>query len=50
MPVSVYEALMDEMDDLRVELTVRERLLSFDRTKAISHEEMLQRFSDEDAD
>jgi len=49
MPVSVYEALMDELDDLRIELTARERLLSFDRTKAISHEEMLQRFADENA-
>ena len=49
MPVSIYEALMDELDDLRVELTACERLQSFDRTKAISHEEMKQRFADEDA-
>lgn len=48
MPVSVYEALMDELDDLQVELLARDRLQSFDRAKAISHEEMLQRFSDGD--
>ena len=48
MPVSVYEALMDELDDLRVQLTARERLRSFDASRAVSHEEMLKRFSDED--
>lgn len=48
MPVSVYEAMMDEMDDLHIQLTARNRLQSFDRSKAISHEEMLRRFSDED--
>ena len=49
MPVSVYEELMDELDDLRVELTARDRLQSFDRERAISHEEMMQRFSKGDA-
>lgn len=47
MPVGVYEALMDELDDLRIEMTVRDRLASFDRGKAVSHEEMLERFGDE---
>jgi antitoxin StbD len=49
MPVSVYEALMDELDELHVELMARDRVLSFDREKAISHEEMMQRFSDGDS-
>ena len=48
MPVSVYEAIMDELDDLHVQLMARDRLQSFDPAKAISHEEMLKRFADED--
>lgn len=48
MPVSVYEAMMDELDELHIQLTARDRLRSFDRTKAISHDEMLRRFSRED--
>jgi antitoxin StbD len=48
MPVSVYEAMMDELDDLHIQLTARDRLRSFDRSKAISHEEMLKRFVNED--
>jgi len=48
MPVSVYESIMDELDDLHIQLTARDRLLSFDRSMAISHEEMLKRFADED--
>jgi antitoxin StbD len=46
MPVSVYEELMDELDDLQIELMGRDRLCSFDSKKAISHEEMVKRFSD----
>lgn len=48
MPVSVYEAMMDELDDLHVQLMARDRLQSFDPAKAISHDEMLKRFADED--
>ncbi len=48
MPVSVYESLMDELDDLHIQLTARDRLQSFDRSKAITHDEMVQRFADED--
>lgn len=43
-----YEALMDELEDLRIEAVARERLLSLDKTKLISHAEMLKRFQDED--
>jgi len=48
MPVSIYEALMDELDDLHIQLTARDRLQSFDRTKSISHEDMLKRFTSGD--
>lgn len=48
MPVSVYEAIMDELDDLRVELAACDRLKTFDRSRAISHEEMKKRFADAD--
>jgi antitoxin StbD len=43
----VYEAMMDELNDLHIQLTARDRLQSFDRSKAISHEDMLKRFSSE---
>jgi antitoxin StbD len=46
LPVQVYEALMDELDDLRIEMAARDRLATFDRSKAVSHEEMLKRFGD----
>ncbi len=48
MPVSIYEALMDELDDLHIQLTARDRLQSFDRAKSISHEDMLKKFASED--
>jgi len=48
MPVSIYEALMDELDDLHIQLTARDRLQSFDRAKSISHEDMLKRFTSGD--
>ncbi|MEI6207674.1 MAG: type II toxin-antitoxin system Phd/YefM family antitoxin [Desulfuromonadales bacterium] len=48
MPVSIYEALMDELDDLHIQLTARDRLQSFDRAKSITHEDMLKRFTSED--
>jgi antitoxin StbD len=48
MPVSIYEALMDELDDLHIQLTARDRLQSFDLAKSISHEDMLKRFASED--
>ena len=47
VPVGVYEALMDELDDLRVEMAARDRLATFDRSKAVSHEELLKRFGDD---
>jgi antitoxin StbD len=45
LPASRYEALLDELDDLRSEALAAERLSTFDRTQAVTHEEMLARFS-----
>jgi antitoxin StbD len=39
-----YEALLDELEDLRVEIVARKRLHNFDKTKSISHEDMLKKF------
>ena len=48
LPVEAYESLIDELDDRRIELTALERLNSFDRSKAISHDEMMKRFAGKD--
>ncbi len=40
-----YESLLDELEDLRIEATARERLVTFDPSQAISHEDMLTRFN-----
>lgn len=48
MPVSVYESIMDELDELHIQLTARDRLKSFDRSKSISHDDMLKMFSGEE--
>lgn len=48
MPVSVYESIMDELDELHIQLTARDRLKSFDRSRAISHDDMLKMFSGEE--
>lgn len=39
-----YEALMDELEDLRIDAIAVERVTTFDPAKAITHEEMLARF------
>ena len=45
MPVAAYEALIDEIEDLRIEAVARERLQSFDRKKASPHADMVKRFA-----
>ncbi len=45
MPVAAYEALIDELEDLRIEAVARERLRTFDRKKAISHAAITKRFA-----
>jgi antitoxin StbD len=42
--IQSYEALLDELEDLRVETVARKRLQNFDKTKSISHEDMLKKF------
>ncbi|MCY1434771.1 hypothetical protein D9M71_508410 [compost metagenome] len=44
--VEAYQELLDELEDLRVERIARDRLVSFDRSEAISHEDMMARFAD----
>lgn len=44
LPAGRYEALMDELEDLRIDAIAAERAATFDPTKAITHEEMLARF------
>jgi len=48
LPADRYEALMDELDDLRIGVIATERISTFDRSKAISHKEMLARFGVEE--
>ncbi|HOP48977.1 MAG TPA: type II toxin-antitoxin system Phd/YefM family antitoxin [Desulfobacteraceae bacterium] len=45
LPVDFYEAIMDELEDLRIEAVARDRIQTFDPAKAISHEEMMIRFA-----
>ena len=44
LSVPAFEALMDELEDLRVEGLARERRRSLDRRKTISHAEMKRRY------
>lgn len=42
--IQAYEALLDELEDLRIEAVARKRLQSFDKSQAISHEDMKKKF------
>lgn len=44
LPADRYEALMNELDDLRIGAMAAERIATFDRSRAISHAEMMARF------
>ncbi|MDO8959328.1 MAG: type II toxin-antitoxin system prevent-host-death family antitoxin [Rhodocyclaceae bacterium] len=48
LPADRYEALMDELEDLRIDAIAAERVLTFDPAKAITHEDMLARFGVDD--
>ena len=39
-----YEALMDELADLRIDAIAAERAATFDQSKAITHADMMARF------
>lgn len=44
LPVASYAALIDELEDMRIDALAAERMTTFDPAKAITHEEMLARF------
>jgi len=44
LPAARYEALMDELEDLRIDAIAAERAASFDPARAITHADMLARF------
>lgn len=44
LSIPAFEALMDELDDLRVLAVAKERMRTFDRRKAIKHGDMLKRY------
>ncbi|MDP9784467.1 antitoxin StbD [Pseudomonas sp. NFACC15-1] len=46
--VDAYQEMLDELENLRVEATARERLINFDQAKAISHEAMRARYAKND--
>jgi len=48
IPVAHYEALLDELEDLRIEAIAADRIVTFDPAKAITHEDMVARFSQTD--
>ncbi len=44
LSVPAFEALMDELDDLRVEATARARRRTLRRGRTLSHKQMMRRF------
>lgn len=48
LPVASYEALMDELEDMRIDAIAVARIATFDSATAISHAEMLKRFGVDD--
>lgn len=42
--IHTYEALLDELEDLRIEDVVRRRLQDFDASQVLSHKDMLEKF------
>lgn len=45
LSVEAFEALMDEIEDLRIDAVARQRLRTYDPAKAITHREMMKRFA-----
>lgn len=45
LSMEAYEIMREEIEDLRLASLALARLDSFDRTKAVSHEKMLEKFS-----
>ena len=47
MSVDLFQSMMDEIEDLRIEATARERLATFDGKTTISHQDMWADFDEE---
>ena len=47
LPVGAYEALIDELEDLRIERIAMRRMSAFDRSKAITHDDIVKKFGSE---
>lgn len=45
LPTACYEALIDELEDLRIDAVARERLVTIDQVTLLSHADMLARLS-----
>lgn len=46
--VQAYQEMLDELEDLRIEATARDRLANFAPQKAISHADMRTRYARKD--
>ncbi len=44
LSMSAYEALLEQVEDVQLTSLAKERLASFDRESAISHEEMKRKY------
>ena len=44
LSVPAFEALMDELEDLRIDAVARRRLRSYGPARALPHREMMKRF------
>ncbi len=49
LPVARYEALINELEDLRIEALARDRLASLGQQAPLSHADMLARFAEDEA-
>jgi antitoxin StbD len=48
MPTERYEAIMNELEDLRIDALARDRLATLDESTSISHADMLSYFGKAD--
>ncbi len=48
LPVETFEDMQDELEDLRLQVIAIERLATFDTDTAISHADMVTRYSDKE--
>jgi antitoxin StbD len=48
MEAEIKQKVLDELEELRIEATARERLTGFDQAEAVSHDEMRARYTQKD--